>query len=263
MNLDCLGDVRALYDRAECAMKQYERIAFEEQTEVLDCLREAAHAVWEVVQFGDDCGKGEEALRRARKECERAIRVSREGVVTYLMNEVNDFWRMNFSKAEIKTAMPDYEVVFAKGEDVRRRWRSDDSLNVITLDQMDSDFEELRRIRAKMDKVIPVLKELQYVRRKGERSRLQTMYDRIRDRTRHLRVCEVLIGTVMDWLAIVLTGFGIAMTVLQSQHWEIMVTVLLLVSAAICIVKHFCKKHSNGCHSLCKAIVRCSVSAYE
>ena len=248
MNLNCLGDVGHLYEKAENAVKQYERVAFEERAEVLDYLREASHAIWKVLNAPKDSDEMQDFLKVAKESCRKAIIATREGVIAYLMIEVDSFWHHKFLKTELERFYPNYTDVFERCREIRERWHNDAGRHAIPLEQMDRDFEELKRIRAEMDNVFPELFAMQYERKKSSCERQQARYDKIRNIKRRNVRCEYIKGAVMDWLAIALSIFGILLTIVQEQHHRLdMVLMLCFVAIGLVACKKFCKKFWMCC----------------
>lgn len=248
MNLNCLGEVAYLYNKAESAIKQYERVALEERAVVLDNLRESAHAVWEVLNLPDGSGELPSVLAAAKESCEKAIVAAMEGAVTYLMQEVDSFWDNKFSRDELKAVIPDYRAVYDQIGEIRKRWRDDADRHEISIEQMDSDFNELKRIRAKMDEALPRLKDMKYVRERACSARLQSKYDKIRDNVRRKIQCEFHKVAAMDYIAIVLSAFGILLTIIQEQHNRMgMILMLSFVAGSLIILRCLCNKFKICC----------------
>lgn len=248
MNLGCLGEIGLLYERAECAIKQYERIALEERAEVLDYLRGATHAIWNVLKESEGSKEASSALKESKESCERAIVAAREGVVSYLMVEVDSFWHRKFSKTELEKFFPQYREVFSRCGEIRKRWHDDAGRHAISLDQMESDFETLKQIRKEMDCVLPNLLAAKFAREESVCARRQSRYDAVnKNKLRSIR-CESRTNAAVDWVAIALSVFGVVLTIVQEhQHRVGMVLMLCFLIGTLFVFKKVLKRCKARC----------------
>lgn len=117
------GRVRALFRRAEAAVKLFERLTFSANEPAINQLRYAGHHLACAMAEEADSAARERQVDMAGRHCVRAYYDALDGLLVVLLTQCDTFME-TYPREEVLRVLPDYARLCAEVEAVRQRWKA-------------------------------------------------------------------------------------------------------------------------------------------